>query len=122
MLDERVNDSITNLDTLSVQEKKKGVNLGYIAFYVFTITLGMFQFGKLPTNNILGYCIEGFNSLPNITYYRWGWTPAVIDASFFKSNYQSILTTVTNLGAMCAALGAGPLVSKISLIIIDSLR
>lgn len=48
-----------------------------------------------------------------MTNARWGWqiTPGS-DAPFFQKNYPAILTTVTNLGAMIAALGAGPLVSS----------
>jgi hypothetical protein len=32
---------------LTEEQRKKGVNLGYLTAYVFTAALGMFQFGKL---------------------------------------------------------------------------
>jgi len=36
----------TTLSEEQIQERKKGVNMGYLFFYLFTIAIGMFQFGK----------------------------------------------------------------------------
>jgi len=44
----------------------------------------------------------------NISLYRFGFYED--PANFYQSQYGTILPSVTNLGAMIACLGAGPLV------------
>lgn len=73
--------------------------MGYLTAYMVVITMGMFQFG---------YCLGGFNALQNVTLYRFGWLHKP-NPTFYEKNYVAILTALTNLGAMIACLGAGPL-------------
>lgn len=40
--------------------------MGYLFFYLFTMAIGMFQFG---------WCVVSFNTLSAITSYRFGWGP-----------------------------------------------
>jgi hypothetical protein len=36
----------SHLTSEQLEERKKGVKMGYLFFYLFTIAIGMFQFGK----------------------------------------------------------------------------
>lgn len=45
----------------------------------------------------------------NISLYRFGFYPEDQATNFYQTHYGTILPSVTNLGAMIACLGAGPL-------------